>query len=382
MYTLAVTREEGGSNAIKGFLFQFDRTILEILDNPQDVIRVEHSEDIVREKYYIQVKNRESTKFYPSSIRRATIQLLDLFLEDEERRFCLYCHFKDKKPGAWRPSFDDIKAILGKSHSEYMKEKIEAFSSHLVVQFSDDYNSEFNTVIKKLKDSLSLTTRQLAIMYHAVVRSYLLDLAVKDLRERTTSFRKLKTLVANIQSRVSMGGYQHILGAEKYEKLIRKQYFTHRRANVDNFERLFIIEYDDTMKSTDIMQTIMLISHKYFIKGKSPQPYIFFRKLEGDVMKEIKRGLIDKGFFFNDGTWFDRDKIRADKLFAKSRDERYGNVNILPTEEILQNKKFINYFDEIYEFHVGDSLAIRDFEGRHIEVPVCDSQQAIKILKG
>ena len=135
---MAIKREEGGSNAIKGFLFQFDRTILEILDNPKGVIRFEQREDIERDKYHIQVKNRESSKYYPSSIRSATVQLLNLFLEDEGRDFSLYCHFKDKKPGAWRPSVDDIKTILGKSHIEYTQEKKEAFSSHLVVQFSDE----------------------------------------------------------------------------------------------------------------------------------------------------------------------------------------------------------------------------------------------------
>ena len=379
---MAIKREEGGSNAIKGFLFQFDRTILEILDNPKGVIRFEQREDIERDKYYIQVKNRESSKYYPSSIRSATVQLLNLFLEDEGRDFSLYCHFKDKKPGAWRPSVDDIKAILGKSHIEYTQEKKEAFSSHLVVQFSDDYNSEFNTVIKRLKDSFSLTTKQLAIMYHAVIRSYLLDLAVKDLNERETCFEKVKSIVGNVRSRVTMDGYQYLLGAEKYEKSVRKKYFLHSRVNVDNFQRLFIVECDDTMKATDIMQIIMSISRNYFIKGKSSQPYILFRNLDSNVLTSIKRGLVDKEFFFNDGTWFDGDKIRTDKLFSKSTDESYGKIKFLPNEKLLTEQKTLSYFDEIYEFYIRDSLAVMDFEGRYVEIPVCESQQVLKIIKG
>jgi len=379
---LAIRREEGGSNAIKGFLFQFDRTILEILDNPKGVIRVEQREDIERDNYYIQVKNRESSKYYPSSIRRATIQLLNLFIEDEKRDFSLYCHFKDKKPVAWRASFDDIKEILGKSHSEYTKEKIEAFSSHLVVQFSDDYNSEFNMVIKRLKDSFSLTTKQLAIMYHAVIRSYLLDIAVKDSSERETCFDQVRSVVENVRSRVTMDGYQYLLGAEKYEKSVRKKYFVHSRVNIDNFERLFIVECDDTMKATDIMQIIMSISYNYFIKDKSPQPYILFRNLDYNVLTKIKRGLVDKEFLFNDGTWFDGDKIRTDKLFSNSTDESYGKIKFLPNEKLLTGQKILSYFDEIYEFYIRDSLAVMDFKGRHIEVPVRDSQQILKILKG
>lgn len=379
---MTIRREEGGSNAIKGFLFQFDKTILEILDNPKGVIRFEQRGDIERDKYHIQVKNRESSKYYPSSIRSATVQLLNLFLEDEGRDFSLYCHFKDKKPGAWRPSVDDIKAILGKSHIEYTQEKKEAFSSHLVVQFSDDYNSEFNKVIKRLKDSFSLTKKQLAIMYHAVIRSYLLDLAVKDLNERETCFEKVKSIVGNVRSRVTMDGYQYLLGAEKYEKSVRKKYFVHSRVNVDNFERLFIVECDDQMTHTDIMQIINLISQKYFVKRKSPQPYILFRNLDYNVLTKIKRGLVDKEFLFNDGTWFDGDKIRTDKLFSNSIDDSYGKIKFLPDEKFLRNQKILSHFNEIYEFYIRDPLAIKDFKGRHIEIPVCESQQVLKILKG
>lgn len=379
---MAVIREEGGSNAIKGFLFQFDKTILEILENPKDVIRVEQREDIERDKYHIQVKNRESSKYYPSGIRKAIVHLFNLFLEDEERDFSLYCHFKDKQPGTWSPSVDEIKTILGKSQIEYPQEKIEGFSSHLVIEFSDDYNSEFNTVIKKLKDSFSLTTNQLTIMYHAIIRSYLLDLAVKDLCERETCFEQIRSVVENVRSRVTMEGYQYLLGAEKYEKSVRKKYFMHSRVNVDNFERLFIVECDDPITQTDIMQIIISISHNYFIKGKSPQPYLLFRNLDDNVLKRIKRGLVDKEFFFNDGTWFDGDKIRTDKLFSKSTDKSYGKIKFLPNEKLLTEQKTLSYFDEIYEFYIRDSLAVMDFEGRHIEIPVCESQQVLNILKG
>ncbi|MHC4752386.1 MAG: hypothetical protein ACYTFW_21240 [Planctomycetota bacterium] len=378
---MAVTREEGGSNAIKGFLFQFDRTILEIVDNPRKVIRVEQSEDIEREKYYIQVKNRESARYYPSHIRRATSQLFNLFLEDEEREFCLCCHFKDKTPCQWRPSVDEIRTILGKTHGKQTEEKVESFSSHFVVQFCDDYESGFDIVIKSLRRSFALGTREVAVMYHAVIRSYLLDLAVKDVKKRETSFEQLRSVVREVRSRVTMDGYQDLLGAEKYERSVRKMYLVHRRLNIDPFERLLVIECDETVTPTDVMQMIMSVSKTYFIKGKSPQPYILFRKLNDDVTKEIKRGLIDKGFFFNDGTWFDGDKVRADKLFAKNNDEAYGKVKLLPTKELLESNKILGHFDEIYEFYVRDSLAVKGFTGRYIEIPVINSQQTLKILR-
>lgn len=373
-------REQGGSNAIKGFLFQFDKTILEILDNPGEEVRVEQKEDVEREKYYIQVKNRE-TPYYPSKIRKATIQLLDLFLEDKQSKFCLYCHFKNRPPEEWQPSVKEIKAILGQSHSNYSTKEIKAFSSHFVIQFSSNYKAGFNKVIKGLKKAFDLKSKELGVMYHAIIRSHLLDLAVKSLPQRVISFSEIKDVVENVRSRVTMDGYQRLMAADKYEKVLKKMYFVHNRANIDNFERLFVIECVGKPTPTDVMQAITTISRRYFIKGKSPQPYILFRKLDDDVIKKVKRALVDKDFFFNDGTWFDGDKCRTDKLFSDSTDKEYGDVKLLPTEDILGSPKLIGIFDEIYEFHTSDSLVISGFDGRYIGIPVSNTQQALKILK-
>lgn len=377
---MGTRREEGGSSAIKGFLFQFDKTILEILDSPKKSIRFEQKEDIERGKYYIQVKNRESAKYYPSSVRQAVKQLIELFIDGVNGDFCLYCHFKDKQPHIWTPTTNEIKVILGQDVRTYKETQIEAFALHFLIQFSDDYKTEFDRVIDELKKTFGLGTRDVAIMYHAVIRSYLLDLAVKGMSKRKTSYAELKKLVANVQSHVSMEGYQVILGAEKYERLIRKQYFLQKRVNIDNFERLFIIECDEALNPVDIMQMVSLISRKYFIKDKSPQPYILFRKLDAEIMKDIKQGLVDKDFFFNDGTWFDGDKIRTDKLFSKSTDERFGKIKFLPNEKLLENRRFLDHWDEIYEFYVDESLSIRGFENRYIQIPVAGCQQALKIV--
>lgn len=382
MKKVAGKREEGGSNAIKGFLFQFDKTIIEILANPNQTIRMEQKEDIEREKYHIQVKNRESSKYYPSSVRKATKQLFDLFVEDVDRHFCLYCHFADKKGGVWTPTTEEVAVILGKSGSAYTGSQIEAFSAHFAIEFCDDYEAQFGGVITKVQESFGLGTRDLAIMYHAVIRSYLLDLAVKELHKRKTAFSELKTLVATVRSHVSMDGYERLLGAQKYARLVRNQYFVQRRANIDNFQRLFIIEYDGSTNPIEMMRMVTVIGRKYFVRDKSPQPYMLIRRLKGEVVRKIKQGLIDKGFFFNDGTWFDGDKVRTEKLFSENTDELYGQIKFLPDERLLESRKILNHFDEIYEFYVDEALPIRGFENRYIQIPVSDCQQALKILNG
>jgi len=374
-------RIEGGSKAIKGFLFQFDRTILEILQHGDSEVTFEQEEDIQREKYYIQVKERGKSKYHPSVIRKAVEHLFDLFLENEARRFCLYCHFGDKDKLRWKPIAGDLNEIFGGDNKRHRHEKIAAFCSNFIVEFSHDYEAVFGEVIQQLKSAFQLSSTDVAVMYHAVVRSYLLDLAVKKAEGRKASFSDIDVLVKKVRRRVSMDGYQELLGKEKYEKALHKMYFVHTRPNIDNFERLFVVECEEGCNAIELMQLIMQIAKMYFIKGKSPQPFILLRNADLQQLKDIKQGLVDRNFMFNDGTWFDGDKVRTEKLFAKSTEDAYGKVKFLPSEEMLTPKKLRGHFAEIYDFYCRDPLSINGFSGRHIEIPVCCISQTLKVLK-
>lgn len=375
-------RLQGGSLAIKGFLFQFDRTIQEIIQNPDEEIRFEQDEDIERQKYYIQIKEKSGSKYYPSSIRKAVEHLFDLFLEDETRTFCLYCHFQDKDKSRWKPSMADLDEVFGKKNLRHRHEKMKDFCESFVVEFSHNYEAEFKEVIGQLRTTLSLKSNDLAVMYHAVIRSYLLDLAVKHTEQRKASFSDIKSIVKDVRRRVTMDGYQYLLAKEKYEKVLYKRYFLHTRPNIDPFERLFVIECSEGGNAVDLMQLIIRIADMYFVEGKSPQPFILLRGLEAQRLRDIKRGLVDKDFMFNDGTWFDGDKVRAEKLFAKDGDAVYGKVKFMPSEEMLKSEKLRKHFDEIYEFHQREPLGVQGFEGRHIEIPVSDVSQTLRVLRG
>jgi hypothetical protein len=98
-------------------------------------------------------------------------------------------------------------------------------------------------------------------------------------------------------------------------------------------------------------------------------------------LKDIKQGLVDKNFMFNDGTWFDGDKVRADKLFAKNIEDAYGKVKLFPSEILLTSERFRGHFDEIYDFYCHNPLSIGGFTGRNIEIPICSITQTLKILK-
>lgn len=315
---MANRREQGGAYAIKGFLYQFDCTIAEIVNNPGDRIRFETREDIETEEYYIQVKNRGSTKYAPSRIRRAVAQLLDIYREDRTKEFRLYCHFQDRTPASWRPTTQELQQILGMKEKKPEDETVSGFRACLTIEFREDFEAEFARLIETLKKTFQIGTTETAAMYHAVIRSYLLDLSVKSGVERHASLGDIRAVVEDLRTKVTMEGYQQLLGSDRYEKAIRKMYFTHRRANIDNFERLLVVHCGTSASSVELMRLIFAISKKYFVRGKSPQPYVLLESVDPNTLIEVKRSLVDRGFAFCDGTTFNGDRVRMDRLFKDS----------------------------------------------------------------
>jgi hypothetical protein len=62
--------DDGGHDAIKGFAYQFDKTLLEIFQSPKQRLEIEGAQDLSSEHCHMQIKNR-SGKFYPSVIGKA-----------------------------------------------------------------------------------------------------------------------------------------------------------------------------------------------------------------------------------------------------------------------------------------------------------------------
>lgn len=89
-------------NSIKGYFYQFDKTIQELinLSAPTDSVVIEGIEDLdvrtATEQTAIQCKYLEGQKYRPSILRQPVIFMLTHFLANRSQTFyCLYAYFKD-----------------------------------------------------------------------------------------------------------------------------------------------------------------------------------------------------------------------------------------------------------------------------------------------
>ena len=356
--------EDGGYYAIKGFLYQFDKTIIELLNIDENTsISVEQIQDINYEDYVIQVKHRESATYSKSKIRKPVIELIDLFIKDKNKKFRLYAYFSDKEPCVIEYSTaDEIRDILKYRDADKNKELSKKYTDDLLLEFchnfklvfSENYQSQFEEAIEKIKNKFNVDNEE-ANIYHSHIRYYLFKLAIKANKdERNTTFLDIKEYIDKCDKVTFNSMYCEQLGRDNYLRLIKKSFFTFKGPNIDNFTRLFIVDVCKYQSNTEILEVIYAISNKYYRKGKSQAPYIMLFNDSIDLYNQIRRELFDKEFYFSDGTYFNGDKFRVDRLIRDGDNENVRlkmiwNENI---NQVLDNLTF----NEVYSLYINKDI--------------------------
>lgn len=371
-------RDDGGYYAIKGFLYQFDKSIIEILSNPTSVVRIETKQDIDYQDFVIQVKHKETQRYQDHKIKHAVIQLLELFKNDKSEKFCLYCHFANKTPHRWDISTTDLDRILGDKQNDYSLYLKADFIKNFYIQFSENFEAQFLSLIALIEETFSLTDRDEAFLYHSLFRSKLLEIAISEKDKRKISRAELENFINDAEKNIFYGAYSKYLDRGKYEKMVKKEFFTFQKANIDNFERLFIIDCDNKVGLIDLNKMVNSLSNKYFKKGKSPQPFIFFMNLEHQKLVDFKIDLIDQGIIFNDGTYFDGDKFRLDKIKEKELSNEKIRIKIIGAEHI---HKLINRLKihEVFQFYLKSPFEL-ETPYNHIKIQIVETEQILKMI--
>jgi hypothetical protein len=373
-----MSSNDGGYYAIKGFLYQFDKSLIEILRNPEIKVGIEKIQDININNYAIQVKHKETQNYSPSKIKDAIIQLIDLFKKDKSQKFCLYCYFKDKSPCLYKLNLTKLDKIIGDKKDEYLPYLKKEFINNFQINFSDNYEEQFENLIDIIKNSFSLFSRDKAIIYHSIFRSKLFDISIKTKEEREISKNDLLLFIKDTEKTIFYLSYSKYLDREKYEKIIRKEFFTFKVANIDNFERLFIIDCHQYMNLVDINKIVNCISKKYFKVSKSPQPILCFLNLQNGKLIDLKQELIDQGIMFNDGSLFNGDRFRLDRIIESELTNNQLKVKIVDFDHLYKILEKIK-IKEIYQFYINSPILI-ETDHKHIKIQIEETNQILRMI--
>lgn len=353
---------DGGHHAIKGFAFQFDASLLQILANPGVAVEIEGAQDIGVRAFHIQVKHR-SVPYSLSRIAPAVQQMMRLFAADNTARFALYGHFPDRTTGeTLRITREELQSALGKFSNDYSDDVKDWFTKSFEVIFAPDFVSQFNAVLDNLKKALRARNEAEALCWHAVIHGYLRDVILKrPPGERKITLRDLRDLVHQARTAVFEASYAQVCGHEKYLRLLREQYKS-VTAHVPPRERLLVIESDDQTHPLDLVDVVVCLRRRYFA-GESPAPYVSFRG--PTELISIKHALWQQREHFHDGFDYGGAEFSAQSLISPSLPGHgIKLVDYSLLEQIVGHVKM----NEVHDFYLTDPAEVpfHDARMRHV----------------
>jgi hypothetical protein len=293
---------DGGYYAIKGFEYQIDKSLLEVLlcNDSSQRVSIEQIQDINTESFVMQVKYKEATKLIPSVIRKPIIQLIEEFKNDPSKEYILYCFFADTNGYNENVDFDFLEKILGKEHSSFTLKTKTDFLVKFTLCFSENFQNQFDLVLDKLLEYNFCISKDDAIYYYAILTDFLRKKVVNNPPEAIALRQVTKNellLFLNKGRRITfLPSFLEYRGEQDYFKLLKSQF----RRPTKNQDTLILFGKLTETASCNMSSLVFQIIEKHYHKATHDvKPLIFI--IPDSKIIEVKTHLIQQNLSFNDG---------------------------------------------------------------------------------
>lgn len=395
------TRGRDAVSTIKGYYYQFDHYILQLLSlrNDSDSVRIEGIEDvdiILKDTVNaVQCKYYSETSCSPSVIGKAVRPMLRHFAENKDcpYKYSLYGHYKSGQDSIELPlTVEYVKrkfltytenTVKHKLHVELNTSdaEIEDFLGRLDLQLhAASYEDQIESIICCLQSELHCSEYDARYFFYNNAVSFVKGIVVnKTLSARTiTKKRFIETI--NKKQLLFDKWYIEFVGFEKYYKDARKEFFT--QTNISPKHRFFLLDCDKKINDSDLANIIIKISEKWSKlsqREKSPYcPYIYLNGITPARLANVKKLLLGNGFHIWDGYEF------KDADFSPVSLARGINSHIGIRAKIVNKLDQINLTfnechgqKEIFQFYLNNRFYNRTSAlGKDIQI-----QNTIDVLK-
>lgn len=360
---------DGGYYALKGFCFQYDKTLINVFNKANEKeIFIEQTEDFSTTEEIYQIKYHESTDYSNSKIKKPVCKLIEIFKMDK-RKVILFAHFRNKSAAVFKPNLSELKgiignAIIGKKTYIFNDSLLSEFIDNFEINFADDYISQYDTLITLIEKEFNCRNDEAVIIYpqlRAYIENIVVNNSPEQVEDRTIKKEQLVEYIKNNRELIFYRSYADFIGIEKYFRLIKKKYFI--EANLNPYQRFFIIDIDESYSDIDLLELSNKLIEKYakYSKGrrkfvKSPAPHIFYRYLKKERLLKLKIALIENGRTVKDGY-----PIKGDYFFVKDLTIKCTVDNEISMKFIEDYQVLIRSLNEypgatkkVYHFYLKD----------------------------
>lgn len=293
---------DGGYYAIKGFEYQIDKTLLEVLSasTNDSVVRLEQIQDIDTDDYVMQVKYKEATKLNPSVIRKPIIQLIAEYQLDPNKDYILYCYFADNNGYTETVDTELLDKILGIEKDIYTDVLKKNFLTKFKLRFSPEFQSQYESVLKNLVKLPYCASEEDAQYYYSILVDFLRKKVINNPPDesgsRLVTKGELLVHLNNGRRIVFMPSYMELKGQQAYFKLLKSRF----RKPIRNQNTIFIfgnVEVEDSCTLGSLIHQI--VENHYNKATHDVKPLTFV--IPDDKTVEVKKYFISHECPFNDG---------------------------------------------------------------------------------
>ena len=290
---------DGGYYAIKGFEYQIDKTLLNVLESsdPKELVSIEHIQDIDNSSYVTQVKYKETAKFIPSAIKNPVKQLFEEFRKNPNKEYILYCYFDDLN------GYDEkikIDLILGNDKNKYSAAEKKAFAQKFKIVFSENFQTQFQNVLQKLVDLEFVTDKEEAIICYTNLVDFIRKIIVLNPpgqeRNRNCNLEQLKELVVNNKKTIFNASLLEYYGRRKYYKYVKSQFIKPSKKRPNTL--IFGAIQESSQLALKVLIEQIVTTH-YYRSTHDIKPLTFV--VNQPCINDIKTYLISQEILFNDG---------------------------------------------------------------------------------
>lgn len=364
------------NDTIKGYFYQFNKTIYEILSqkNPNAKVIVEGIEDIdikVENMHTaIQCKYYSKQTYNHSVIKEAIIYMIKHFSDNKSSnlRYKIYANFKagqTKLPSPIQIEFfkDNFltykeKGILHKVYEELnlSDNEIEEFIKKLDIDINaSDYNTLEQEAVSLIQSELNCTN-DLIDLYFIKAGSIVKNIAIEE-NENKRCITKKEFINMLMDVNIALDKwYMAKIDKEKYCNLIRKKYFS--KHNISPYERFFIIECPKEIQISILKKITITISDKWSkLSKRTPQPfcpYVIFTNLSEEKLLLLKQSLYSDNFKFIDGYDYKGAQFSVDSITQEANYKNGIKIKIFDLNVIDNVLKDIKKAKEIYHFYINN----------------------------
>jgi len=391
-------------DTITGYFYQFDKTILELLqqDSSDALVCIEGIEDIdivtADETSAIQCKYYAKTEYNHSVIKKPITLMLRHFAENRRSdvKYHLYGHYESGHEKLRTLSCASLKSnFLTYSKTEKdndgTKQKVthciheelnltdkdlEEFLEILTIDIhAPSIESQYKIIIENIAEILNVSASEAEFYHYNSALKVIKKLSMEQSRDKRYLTKGEFLRLIAVKDEVFDAWFIKRKGRDTYIKSVKKEYLS-SDLNMEAFNRFFLIDCSSHEKLPDLKEAILLLANKWskISKRQTPCfcPSIYLNGLEPDKLVELKNQIYSSGIVFKDAYPFKGSKLSSKHFNSAPSLENKVKFKFIDTIEDLEI--LIREADstvELYQFY-KERVYFTNDKNKHIKIKIED----------